>query len=126
MAGRINKRLEAGSGVRKRVETGVGVGYPITMPDPFSRNRPGSYKLCQIRLPASISAPFFQRRHGPYCAKPTRVRSGWPGQGLAKRIWSGSKLVCRNHRALFLAGRSRRATSFPLSYSVPFFHRRPG
>ena len=44
----------------------------------------------------------------------------------AKRIWSGSKLVCRNHLARFLAGRNRPATSFPLSDSVPFFHRRPG
>ena len=44
----------------------------------------------RIRLPASVSAPvFFQRRHGSYCAKPTRIRSGWPGQGLAKHIWSG-------------------------------------
>ena len=35
----------------------------------------------------------FQRRYGPYCAKPTRIRSGWPGQGLSKFISSGSKLV---------------------------------
>ena len=45
---------------------------------------------------------------------------------LAKRIWSGSKSVCRNHRARFLAGRNRPATNFPLSDSVPFFYRRPG
>ena len=41
------------------------------------------------------------------CAKPTRIRSGWPGQGLAKRIWSGTKLVCRNHLTRFLAERNR-------------------
>ena len=29
---------------------------------------------------------------------------------LAKLIWSGSKPVCRNHRAWFLAGRNRPAT----------------
>ena len=40
------------------------------------------------------------------CAKPTRIRSEWPGQGLAKRIWSRSKLLCRNHRDRFLAGRN--------------------
>ena len=45
---------------------------------------------------------------------------------LAKHIWSGSKPVCRNHLARFLAGRNRPATSFPLSDSLPFFHRRPG
>ena len=43
---------------------------------------------------------------------------GWPGQGLAKRIWSESKPVSRNHLARFLAGRKRTATSFPLSDSV--------
>ena len=42
------------------------------------------------------------------CAKPTRIRSGWPGQGLAKHIWSGSEPVCRNHLA-----RNCPATSFP-------------
>ena len=47
-------------------------------------------------------------------------------KGLAKRIWSGSKPVCRNHLARFWAGRNRPATSFPSSDSVPSFHRRPG
>jgi len=32
--------------------------------------------------------------------------------GFGQHIWSGSKLVCRNHRARFLAGRNRPATSF--------------
>ena len=67
----------------------------------------------------------FPRRHGSYWAKLTQIRYGWPGQGLAKCIWSGSKLVCRNHRAWFLAGRNWPATSFPLSDSVAFFHRHP-
>ena len=65
-------------------------------------------------FPHPFQLRFFQRRHGSYCAKLTRIRSGWPGQGLAKRVWSGSKPVCRNHRARFLAGRNRPATSFPL------------
>ena len=63
---------------------------------------------------------FFQRRYGSYCAKQTRIRSGWPGQGLAKHIWSRSKMVCRNHPARFLAKRNLPATSFPLLDSVPF------
>ena len=60
----------------------------------------------RIRLSASVSVPFFrQRRQGSYCAKPTRIRSGWSGQGLAKhRIWSGSKCGSRNHRVWFLVG----------------------
>ena len=109
--------------------------YQINMPDPIrkrfgygqlwplrpacSQNRAGSY------MPDPTScirfSSFFQRRHGSYCAKPTRIRSGWPGQSLAKRFWSGSKPVCRNHLARFLAGRKRSATSFLLSDSVPFF-----
>ena len=87
--------------------------------------RIGPDSICRIRLPASVSVPFFQRRQGSYCAKPTRIRSGWSGQGLAKhRIWSGSKSVCRNHQARLLAGRNRPATSFPLSDPARLFHRR--
>ena len=49
---------------------------------PAARIRPES--ICRIRLPASVSVPLFRRRHGSYCAKPTRNRSGWSGQGL---VW---------------------------------------
>ena len=100
--------------IRKRF--GYGLLWPLQ--PVCSQNQPGSYNLCQIRLPASVSVPFFPRRHGSYCAKPTRIRSGWPGQGLAKRIWSGSKPVCRNHLARFLAGRNRPATSFPATFKL--------
>ena len=48
----------------------------------------------------------------------------WPGQGLAKRIWSGSKLVWRNHRARFLVGCNWPTTTFLFSHSVLFFHTR--
>ena len=51
-------------------------------------------------------------------------RPGTDLDGLV-RVWSGSKPVCRNHRSRFLAGRNCPATSFPLSDSVPFFHRHP-
>ena len=61
--------------------------------------RIGPDRICRIRLPASDSVSFFQRKPGSYCAKPTRIRSGWPGQVLGKRILSGSKPVCRNHWA---------------------------
>ena len=44
--------------------------------------RIGPDRICRIRLPASVSALFFQRRHGSYFTKPTRIRCGWPGQGL--------------------------------------------
>ena len=44
--------------------------------------RIGPDRIWQIRLPVSDSVPFFQRRHGSHCAKPTRIRSGWPCQGF--------------------------------------------
>ena len=69
---------------------------------------------------------FFQRRPGPYCAKLIQTRSGWPGQVWGKRIWSGSKLECKNHWAQFLAECHQPATGFPLSDSGVFFHRCPG
>ena len=107
---------------------------PVNMPDPTRKRFDYSQRvaiigpdsICQIPLPVLFSDLFFQRRHGPYYAKPTRIRSGWPGQGLATLIWSESKLVCRNYRARFLARRNRPATSFPFSDSFAFFHRRPG
>ena len=55
----------------------------------------------QIWLPAFDLVPFFQRRLGSYCAKLARIWSGWPDQVLAKRIWSGSKPVCKNHQEQF-------------------------
>ena len=58
--------------------------------------------------------------------EPTWIRSGWPCQGLAKRIWSGSKLVCSNHQARFLEGGNPRATNFLLSDSVAIIHTRRG
>ena len=105
---------------------GYGQLRPLRPACTHSQNRRESMQPESVRLSTSVSVPFFQRRHGSYCAKPTRIRSGWPGQGLAKRIWSGSKLVCRNHLARFLAGRNRPTTSFPLSDAVPFFYGRPG
>ena len=64
--------------------------------------RPKSGRIiCRIRLPASDLVPFYQRRPGSYREKTSRIRSGWPGQALAERIWTESKLVCKNHRARF-------------------------
>ena len=91
----------------------------------YSQNQARWYKPDPIRLPTSNSVLNFQRRHGSYCAKLTQIRSEWPGQGLAKSIWSGSKPVCRNHWAQFLAGCNQSATSFPLSDLAAFFHRCP-
>ena len=61
-----------------------------------------------------------QNKINLYCS------SGWNGQVLAKRIWSGSKQVFTNHLAWFLAECSWPATSLPPSDLVVFFHRRPG
>ena len=66
-------------------------------PDLVERNRNAtSFSL-------SDSAAFFHRRSGSYCAKPASIQygSGWLCQVLAKRIRSGSKPVCLNHRARF-------------------------
>ena len=74
----------------------------IIMPDPTSRIRFGSV---------------FQRRLGSqfYCAKPGRVRSGSPVPGFAKRIWSRSKPVCKNHRARFWQDTAGQLPVSPLS-----------
>ena len=37
----------------------------------------------------------------PVMQKPAWIQSGWSGQVLAKCIWSGSQLVCKNHWAQF-------------------------
>ena len=71
--------------------------------------------ICLMQLPALDSVLIFQRMHRSYCAKPTLIQSGWPGQGLAKCLWSGSKPVCRNHWAWLMAGCNWPATSLPLS-----------
>ena len=82
-----------------------------------SQNRAGSY----------MPDPTFRIPFGSVLSKkpghivqtgPDLIRSGWPGQVLAKRMWSGSKPMCKNHRARFLAEHNRPATSFPLLYSV--------
>ena len=70
--------------------------------------------ICQIRLAAFDVVPFFQRRPGSYCAKPAWIRSGGSGQVFAKRFWSGSKPVCKNHRDRF---RQNAGTTGPLPAS---------
>ena len=105
---------------------------PVNVPDPeafTARVQPESGRVV-YNARADFLDPFQFRLSTAgvdrVCTELTRIRSGWPGQGLAKRIWSGRKPVCRNHQAWFLAGHKRPAGSFPLSDSVPFFHRRPG
>ena len=99
--------------IRKRF--GYGQLWPLRPACSQNQARIGTDRICRIRLPASVLIPFFQKRHGSYCAKPTRIQSEWSSQGLAKHSCSGSKPMCRNYRTLFLAGRNRPATSFPLS-----------
>ena len=84
------------------------------MPDPIRKRfgysvQPESGQILYARFPTSVSVPCFQSKQGSYCARPTLIQSGWSGQGLAKHIWSGSKLVCRNHQVQFLAGCNRPA-----------------
>ena len=51
----------------------------------------------RIRLAVSVSVPYFQRRPRRYCAKPAQIIT--VVRFLGKRIWSGSKPVCKSHRA---------------------------
>ena len=92
------------------------------MPDPIQKR--SVYGRLWSRIvyagSASDSVPFFQRRPGSYCAKPSRIRSEWPGEVLAKRIWSRSKSVCKNHRAWFWQNAKPARYQFPtLAASSP-------
>ena len=54
--------------------------------------RIGPDRICQIQLPASVSAPFFQRRHGSFCAnRPESDLDGlamvWPNASGLKVSW---------------------------------------
>ena len=73
-----------------------------------------------------IFSSIFPKKAWAILWKLTWIWSGWPGQDLAKLIWSESKLVCRNHRARLLAGHNQPATGFLFSDSFAFFHRCPG
>ena len=71
---------------------------------------PGSGKMqpaCFL-FPAFSLVLFFHRRPRSYCAKQARLRFGfgWPCQVVAKQIRSGSKLMCKNHRAWFWQNRT--------------------
>ena len=50
--------------------------------------RPESARIVNARSDTlhPFQLRFFQRRHGSYCAKPTRAQPGWPCQGLAKHL----------------------------------------
>ena len=84
---------------------------PVNMPDPI-RKRFGYGQLWPLRPMCS------QNRAGSFMPDPTsRIhfssvfpKKAWiilrktdpdPGHGLARHIWSGSKLVCKNHLARF-------------------------
>ena len=41
------------------------------------------------------------RRPGSYSAKLAQIQSGWPGQVLARCIWSESEPMCKNRQAWF-------------------------
>ena len=88
-------------------------------------------------FPAFHLVLFFHRWPRSYCAKQAWIQfgSGWPCRVVAKRIWSGSKLVGKNHwawfwqNAIIFPGSVKHnwpTSSFPASDSVSFFHKRPG
>ena len=87
---------------------------------PCSQNWARLYIIRQIRLcgfHAFKNRGFHSSKEGPdhNVQKLTWIRSGRPGQDLAKGIWSGSEPACKNHRARFLAERNQPAASCLLS-----------
>ena len=90
--------------------------------DPVSgRTQPARYLFPTSRLGSVFPKKAWVILHK---TDPDPIWMAWSGSG--KLIWSGSRQVCRNHRARCLAEHNRPAISFPLLDSVPFFHRRPG
>ena len=69
------------------------------------RNRPCSGKTQPALFWQNGTGPVLAKRNRPCSGKtqPARIRfdSGWPCPVMAKRIRSGSKPVCKNHRARF-------------------------
>ena len=107
--------------IRKRL--GYGQVWPLR--PACSQNRAESYNYARYDFPH----PFLFRFSKEGMDHTVQNRPGPNLDGLVKvwpNIWSGSKPVCRNHRARFLAERNQPSTSFPVSDSVPFFHRRLG
>ena len=99
--------------IRKRF--GYGQLWPLWPPS--NRNRAGSDFPHPIWFRFSKESPdhIVQNRPG---SDPHGLVRFWPN------IRSGSKPVCRNHRARFLAERIQPVTSFPLLDSVVFFQKR--
>ena len=65
------------------------ISGPVTPPGKTCRIRSGSVLVTASygHFLVCVCVFFFpQRRHGSYYSEPTRIRSGWPCQGLAKRI----------------------------------------
>ena len=85
-----------------------------------SQNRARLYAYAGSDFPHPIRFRFF--KEGPDYTVQNRL-----GSDLDDLVrLSGSKPVCKNYRGPVLAERNWPATSFPLSDSVAFFHRRPG
>ena len=86
-----------------------------------SQNRAGSY-MPDLTSCTRFGSVFPKKTWTILCkTDPDPIRMAW--SGLGRRIWSGSKPMCKNHWALFLEGCNQPTTSFPLSDSVAAFHR---
>ena len=84
--------------------------------------------LCRIRLPASDSVPFFQRQPRSYCGKtePDPIWMSWSGFGQTHLVRKPAGVQDTMDPVSGRTQPARYPTSFPLSDSVAFFHRRPG
>ena len=110
------------------------------MPDPIRTNvlvtasyghygqraaRIGPYCICLIRIPTSDSVPFFPQTITILCTTdPGPIWMAWSGFDQTHQI---PKQADVRESSGPVSGRTHKpATSFPLSDSVAFFHRRPG
>ena len=111
--------------IRKR----FGYGKLWALRPTCSQNRAGSY-ICRIRLPASVSAPFFFFLFSFFLFCENRPRSDldglfrvWPNASGLEAIWCAGIIWPGFWQDL---GGNQPSTSFRLSGSVPFFHRHSG
>ena len=72
--------------------------YPVNMPHVIQKcfDYGQSDRICLIELSTSNLVDALP---GSYISNNSNMNHGWPGQVLAKQIWSRSKPACKNYSA---------------------------